>query len=90
MAVRPHPCMWGKLVFCFQVRFLEQQNQVLQTKWELLQQVDTSTRTQNLDPFFESYISNLRRQVDSLKNDQSRMDSELKNMQDLVEEYRTK
>lgn len=85
MAVRPHPC-----IFCFQVRFLEQQNQVLQTKWELLQQVDTSTRTQNLDPFFESYISNLRRQVDSLKNDQSRMDSELKNMQDLVEEYRTK
>lgn len=72
------------------MRFLEQQNQVLQTKWELLQQVDTSTRTQNLDPFFESYISNLRRQVDSLKNDQSRMDSELKNMQDLVEEYRTK
>ncbi|XP_052016556.1 keratin, type II cytoskeletal 1 [Apodemus sylvaticus] len=76
--------------FIDKVRFLEQQNQVLQTKWELLQQVDTSTRTQNLDPYFESYISNLRRQVDSLKSDQSRMDSELKNMQDLVEEYRTK
>ncbi|GAB1299893.1 Keratin, type II cytoskeletal 1 [Apodemus speciosus] len=76
--------------FIDKVRFLEQQNQVLQTKWELLQQVDTSTRTQNLDPFFESYISVLRRQVDSLKSDQSRMDSELKNMQDLVEEYRTK
>jgi basic type II keratin len=72
------------------VRFLEQQNQVLQTKWELLQQVDTTTRTQNLDPFFENYISILRRKVDSLKSDQSRMDSELKNMQDLVEEYRTK
>ncbi|EDL04021.1 keratin, type II cytoskeletal 1 [Mus musculus] len=76
--------------FIDKVRFLEQQNQVLQTKWELLQQVDTTTRTQNLDPFFENYISILRRKVDSLKSDQSRMDSELKNMQDLVEEYRTK
>ncbi|XP_031212343.1 keratin, type II cytoskeletal 1 [Mastomys coucha] len=76
--------------FIDKVRFLEQQNQVLQTKWELLQQVDTSTRTQNLDPLFENYISVLRRHVDSLKSDQSRMDSELKNMQDLVEEYRNK
>ncbi|CAH6791521.1 keratin, type II cytoskeletal 1 [Phodopus roborovskii] len=76
--------------FIDKVRFLEQQNQVLQTKWELLQQVDTTTRTHNLDPFFESYIANLRRQVDQLKSDQSRMDSELKNMQDMVEDYRNK
>ncbi|XP_045685876.1 keratin, type II cytoskeletal 1 [Phyllostomus hastatus] len=76
--------------FIDKVRFLEQQNQVLQTKWELLQQVDTSTRTQNLDPYFESYINNLRKRVDQLKGDQSRMDSELKNMQDLVEDYRNK
>ncbi|XP_035585075.1 keratin, type II cytoskeletal 1 isoform X4 [Zalophus californianus] len=76
--------------FIDKVRFLEQQNQVLQTKWELLQQVDTSTRTHSLEPYFESYINNLRRRVDQLKNDQSRMDSELKNMQDLVEDYRHK
>ncbi|XP_055474203.1 keratin, type II cytoskeletal 1-like [Psammomys obesus] len=76
--------------FIDKVRFLEQQNQVLQTKWELLQQVDTTTRTQNLEPLFEQYISNLRRNVDSLKSDQSRMDSELKNMQDMVEDYRNK
>ncbi|XP_032204201.1 keratin, type II cytoskeletal 1 [Mustela erminea] len=76
--------------FIDKVRFLEQQNQVLQTKWELLQQVDTSTRTHNLEPYFESYINNLRRRVDQLKSDQSRMDSELKNMQDLVEDYRNK
>lgn len=63
---------------------------MLQTKWELLQQVDTSTRTHSLEPFFESYISSLRTRVDQLKNDQSRMDSELKNMQDLVEDYRNK
>ncbi|XP_044771331.1 keratin, type II cytoskeletal 1 isoform X3 [Neomonachus schauinslandi] len=76
--------------FIDKVRFLEQQNQVLQTKWELLQQVDTSTRTHSLEPYFESYINNLRRRVDQLKNDQSSMDSELKNMQDLVEDYRNK
>uniref|UniRef100_H0VAR5 Keratin, type II cytoskeletal 1 n=2 Tax=Cavia porcellus TaxID=10141 RepID=H0VAR5_CAVPO len=76
--------------FIDKVRFLEQQNQVLKTKWELLQQVDTSTRTQNLEPYFENYISDLRRILDQLKSDQSRMDSEMKNMQDLLEDYRNK
>ncbi|XP_027398761.1 keratin, type II cytoskeletal 1 [Bos indicus x Bos taurus] len=76
--------------FIDKVRFLEQQNQVLQTKWELLQQINTSTRTYSLEPLFEAYISRLRRTVDQLKSDQSRLDSELKNMQDLVEDYRKK
>ncbi|KAM5287849.1 keratin, type II cytoskeletal 1-like isoform 2-T2 [Ctenodactylus gundi] len=76
--------------FIDKVRFLEQQNQVLQTKWELLQQVDTSTRTHNLEPLFETYISNIRTNIEQLKNDQSRMDSELKNMQDMVEDYKNK
>ena len=72
------------------MRFLEQQNQVLQTKWELLQQINTSTRTYSLEPLFEAYIGRLRRTVDQLKSDQSRLDSELKSMQDLVEDYRRK
>ncbi|XP_006095762.1 keratin, type II cytoskeletal 1 isoform X2 [Myotis lucifugus] len=76
--------------FIDKVRFLEQQNQVLQTKWELLQQINTSTRTHDLTPYFESYINSLRKRMDQLKSDQSRMDSELKTMQDLVEEYRNK
>ncbi|XP_055251373.1 keratin, type II cytoskeletal 1 [Moschus berezovskii] len=76
--------------FIDKVRFLEQQNQVLQTKWELLQQINTSTRTYSLEPLFEAYISSLRRTVDQLKSDQSRLDSELKSMQDLVEDYRSK
>ncbi|XP_010607566.1 keratin, type II cytoskeletal 1 [Fukomys damarensis] len=76
--------------FIDKVRFLEQQNQVLQTKWELLQQVDTSTRSFSLEPYFEAYISDLRKQVDRLRSDQSRMDSELKTMQDMVEDYRNK
>lgn len=52
--------------------------------------MDTSTRTHNLDSYFESYINSLRKRLDQLKGDQSRMDSELKNMQDLVEDYRNK
>ncbi|XP_004711511.1 keratin, type II cytoskeletal 1 [Echinops telfairi] len=76
--------------FIDKVRFLEQQNQVLQTKWELLQQVDTSTKTHSLEPLFEQYISRLSQTVNKLKSDQSRMDSELKNMQDLVEDFRNK
>ncbi|XP_017525321.3 keratin, type II cytoskeletal 1 [Manis javanica] len=76
--------------FIDKVRFLEQQNQVLQTKWELLQQIDTSTKSRNLEPYFESFINNLKTRVEQLKGDQSRMDMELKNMEDLVEDYKKK
>ncbi|XP_055976225.1 keratin, type II cytoskeletal 1b [Sorex fumeus] len=76
--------------FIDKVRFLEQQNQVLQTKWELLQQVNTSTRTNNLEPILENYISELRKQVDFLNAEQVRQNSEVKNMQDVVEDYKSK
>uniref|UniRef100_A0A7N4PC25 Keratin, type II cytoskeletal 1 n=1 Tax=Sarcophilus harrisii TaxID=9305 RepID=A0A7N4PC25_SARHA len=76
--------------FIDKVRFLEQQNQVLQTKWELLQQVDTSTRSHNLEPLFEAYVSTLRQKLDSLRSDRSRMESELNNMQNMVEDFKKK
>ncbi|KAM9229660.1 LOW QUALITY PROTEIN: keratin, type II cytoskeletal 1 [Dugong dugon] len=76
--------------FIDKVRFLEQQNPMLQTKWELLQQIDTSSRTCSLEPIFEQYISHLRNRVDQLKTDQSLKYLELKNIQDLVEDYRKK
>ncbi|XP_059259172.1 keratin, type II cytoskeletal 1b [Mustela nigripes] len=76
--------------FIDKVRFLEQQNQVLQTKWELLQQVNTSTQTNNLEPILENYISELRRQVDFLNTEQMRQNSEVRNMQDVVEDYKNK
>lgn len=77
-------------VFHFQVRFLEQQNQVLETKWQLLQQLNTSTRTNNLEPILENYISELRKQVDYLNAEQMRQKSEIKNMEDVVEDYKSK
>ena len=72
------------------MRFLEQQNQVLQTKWDLLQQIDVSTRTTNLDPIFHAYISQLKKYVDSLSAERTTQDLELNNMQDLVEEFKKK
>uniref|UniRef100_G1P4Q2 Keratin 77 n=1 Tax=Myotis lucifugus TaxID=59463 RepID=G1P4Q2_MYOLU len=76
--------------FIDKVRFLEQQNQVLQTKWELLQQLNTSTQPFSLEPALENYISELRRQVDFLNAEQMRQNSEVMNMQDVVETYKNK
>uniref|UniRef100_A0A8C5UL28 Keratin 77 n=1 Tax=Microcebus murinus TaxID=30608 RepID=A0A8C5UL28_MICMU len=76
--------------FIDKVRFLEQQNQVLQTKWELLQQVNTSTRSNNLEPILENYISELQRQVDFLNAEQMRQNTEVRSMQDVVEDYKNK
>ncbi|XP_032746836.1 keratin, type II cytoskeletal 5 isoform X2 [Rattus rattus] len=76
--------------FIDKVRFLEQQNKVLDTKWTLLQEQGTKTIKQNLDPLFEQYINNLRRQLDGVMGERGRLDSELRNMQDLVEDYKNK
>lgn len=76
--------------FIDKVRFLEQQNKVLETKWNLLQQQTTTTSTKNLDPFFETYISALRKQLDCLVNEKGRLQSDLKLTQDSVEDFKTK
>ncbi|NXK18535.1 K2C75 protein, partial [Arenaria interpres] len=78
--------------FIDKVRFLEQQNKVLETKWTLLQDQGQKTNSgkSNLDPLFEAYINNLKRQLANLLNERGRMDGELKNMQDLVEDFKNK
>uniref|UniRef100_A0A8C6X9D5 IF rod domain-containing protein n=1 Tax=Naja naja TaxID=35670 RepID=A0A8C6X9D5_NAJNA len=76
--------------FIDKVRFLEQQNKVLETKWDLLQQQGTQVQRLNLEPLFEGYINNLRRQLDSLVNERGRLDMELRNMQDMVEDFKNK
>uniref|UniRef100_A0A8C3RZR1 IF rod domain-containing protein n=1 Tax=Chelydra serpentina TaxID=8475 RepID=A0A8C3RZR1_CHESE len=54
--------------FIDKVRFLEQQNKVLETKWTLLQDQGqkSSSNKNNLDPLFESYINNLRKHQEIL------------------------
>ncbi|XP_029893234.1 keratin, type II cytoskeletal cochleal-like isoform X2 [Aquila chrysaetos chrysaetos] len=74
--------------FIDKVRFLEQQNKILETKWSLLQ--DQKTTRSNIAPVFETHINNLQHQLDGLLNDKARLEGELKNMQDLVEDFKTK
>ncbi|XP_073679693.1 intermediate filament protein ON3 [Garra rufa] len=74
--------------FIDKVRFLEQQNKMLETKWGLLQN-QTATRS-NIDAMFEAYITNLRRQLDSLGNDKMKLEADLHNMQGLVEDFKNK
>ncbi|XP_077370893.1 keratin, type II cytoskeletal 8 [Festucalex cinctus] len=74
--------------FIDKVRFLEQQNKMLETKWNLLQG-QTTTRS-NIDAMFEAYIANLRRQLDSLGNDKMKLEADLHNMQGLVEDFKNK
>uniref|UniRef100_A0A8C6FUI6 Keratin 76 n=1 Tax=Moschus moschiferus TaxID=68415 RepID=A0A8C6FUI6_MOSMO len=80
--------------FIDKVRFLEQQNKVLETKWDLLQQQTTglgsSVGSRGLEPLFESYINCLRRQLDSALAEKGNLEGELRNMQDLVEDFRKK
>ncbi|XP_066520451.1 keratin, type II cytoskeletal 8-like [Hoplias malabaricus] len=74
--------------FIDKVRFLEQQNKMLETKWSLLQE-KTTTRS-NIDNMYEAYIANLRRQLDGFDSQRLRLESDLSNMKGLVEDFKTK
>ncbi|KAM4699164.1 keratin, type II cytoskeletal 8-like [Discoglossus pictus] len=74
--------------FIDKVRFLEQQNKMLETKWDLLQ--NQKTTRSNMDSMFEAYINNLRRQLESLGQEKIRLESEFGNMQGLVEDFKNK
>ena len=84
----PVGCREGTVGYGFglQVRFLEQQNKVLETKWELLQQLDLNNCRKNLEPVYEAHISSLQKQLDTLSGDRVRLDSELRGMRDAVED----
>uniref|UniRef100_A0A674J503 IF rod domain-containing protein n=1 Tax=Terrapene triunguis TaxID=2587831 RepID=A0A674J503_9SAUR len=76
---------------CFidKVRCLEQQNKVLATKWDLLQQHAVPAR-KDLLPVFENYICQLKKQLECLLHDRARLEDEEKAVQDLVHEYKSK
>ncbi|XP_003476085.2 keratin, type II cytoskeletal 75 [Cavia porcellus] len=76
--------------FIDKVRFLEQQNKVLETKWNLLQEQGSRTVRQSLEPLFEAYINDLRRQLDTITTERGRMEAELKNMQEVVEDFKVR
>ncbi|KAL7989781.1 hypothetical protein Chor_012447 [Crotalus horridus] len=76
--------------FIDKVRFLEQQNKVLETKWDLLCQQGSPALRDNLESIYQAYIETLRREFDSLCNDKNHLDIELKNTQELVEDFKNK
>ncbi|XP_063284576.1 keratin, type II cytoskeletal cochleal-like [Pelobates fuscus] len=72
--------------FIDKVRFLEQQNKMLETKWALLQ--EQKTAHYQIEPLFEAFISNLRRQLGNLGCERERLEGERNSMEQSVEELR--
>lgn len=77
-------CPW------LQVRFLEQQNKVLETKWHLLQQLEVSDSPQSLESVFEAHLAQLRKQLEQLQRERGTLDAELTTYQKQEEEYKAK
>lgn len=75
-------------LLCQQVRFLEQQNKMLETKWKLLQEQTTSHS--NIDAMFEAYIANLRKQLENLGHEKVKLESDLHHMTGQVEDFKKK
>nr|XP_035154861.2 keratin, type II cytoskeletal 7-like [Callithrix jacchus] len=75
--------------FIDKVRFLEQQNKLLETKWALLQE-QKSAKSSRLPDIFEAQISGLRGQLEALQVDGSRLEAELRSMRDMVEDFKNK
>jgi len=74
--------------FIDKVRFLEQQNKMLETKWNLLQQQTSAASA--VDPMMKQYISNLQRQLEFISNDKNRLNTENNVMHKTVDDYRKK
>ncbi|CAH2224855.1 keratin, type II cytoskeletal cochleal [Pelobates cultripes] len=74
--------------FIDKVRFLEQQNKILETKWTLLQ--ERKPIKHNIEPLFEAYISNLRRQLECLGSEKASLESERRTMEEAVEDFKKK
>uniref|UniRef100_A0A8C3KKU6 IF rod domain-containing protein n=1 Tax=Calidris pygmaea TaxID=425635 RepID=A0A8C3KKU6_9CHAR len=69
--------------FIDKVRLLEQQNKVLETKWNLLQGQNPSKNT--IRPMLEAYTGNLRKQLEALGCKRAQLEAELKAAQQVLE-----
>ncbi|XP_067386025.1 keratin, type II cytoskeletal 4-like [Emydura macquarii macquarii] len=77
---------------CFidKVRHLEQQNKVLETKWNLLQQCVPPAPRKNLEQCFENYICSLKKQLEVLLSDKEELACEETASRNLVDEFKCK
>ncbi|KAF3821191.1 hypothetical protein GH733_011344 [Mirounga leonina] len=67
---------------------LEQQNQIVETKWSLLQRQKTAQS--NMDNMFKSYVNNFGQQLDTVAQEKLKLETELGNMQGLVKDFKNK
>uniref|UniRef100_A0A8C6BYF4 Keratin 85 n=1 Tax=Monodon monoceros TaxID=40151 RepID=A0A8C6BYF4_MONMO len=74
--------------FIDKVRFLEQQNKLLETKWQFHQNLQCCES--NLEPLFQSYVETLRREAERVEADSGRLASELSHVQEVLEGYKEK
>ncbi|XP_062400846.1 keratin, type II cytoskeletal 8-like [Sardina pilchardus] len=75
--------------FIDKVCYLEQQNKMLSTKWSLLQE-QTPDSQSSISRTFEAYIANLHHHLDTLGHDKVRLEGDLHNMQELMEDFKKK
>ncbi|KAL6119111.1 uncharacterized protein ACO6RY_03757 [Pungitius sinensis] len=76
------------LSFIDKVILLEQQNKMLQTKWDLLQ--GEASVASGVEPMLKSYIGGLQRQLEVIASDKHRLDSENQAMHQDVSKYKEK
>ncbi|XP_075863954.1 LOW QUALITY PROTEIN: keratin, type II microfibrillar, component 7C-like [Microcebus murinus] len=76
--------------FIDKVRFLEQQNKLLETKWQFYQNQNRECSESNLEPLFNGYIETLRREAECVEADRGRLSSELNHVQEVLEGYKKK
>ncbi|XP_005411998.1 PREDICTED: keratin, type II cuticular Hb2 [Chinchilla lanigera] len=74
--------------FINKVRFLEQKNKLLETKWNFMQQQRCCQS--NMEPLFEGYICTLRRELDCVLGEHGRLEAELCSVQEALEGYKKK
>ncbi|XP_051865480.1 keratin, type II cytoskeletal 8-like [Pristis pectinata] len=74
--------------FIDRVRYLEEVNTQLKIKRDLLKK--QGTYTSNIDNMFQAYIDNLNKQLESLGQEKLKFESDLVQMQGLVEDFKGK
>lgn len=83
---------WCSFLLGWQVRFLEQQKRVLATKKRVLLEQGSSSNTNNhsLETFFENYISSLKDFPNGLHIEKNKLQEELRNTEEMVEDFKKK